>query len=133
MQPSFRQTFIEPLIHGFTKDVSTPAIRYHLMETTCLGNFSPTTHGYVVDTICSYNIPHSLKPIFSFNGDSIQEFWSEYLEVFFEGLQDALRHFAFTGDLNYLDDGRVFPIFDWYKFEVLPAPKRLSFDSKSAE
>eukprot|EP00965_Chrysotila_dentata_P001456 47702-Pleurochrysis_carterae.AAC.1 len=109
MQPAFRQTFIEPLIHGFTKDaVSIHAVDYHLMQTTCLDDFSSPARRYILDTIGSYNIPHSLKPRSSFNGytdrDGVRGFWGEYLENFFERLKDAPYDFAFTGVLNYNDD-----------------------------
>eukprot|EP00965_Chrysotila_dentata_P177036 5846769-Pleurochrysis_carterae.AAC.1 len=128
MQPSFRQTSIEPLIHGFTKDVPLHAIDHHLMETTALGDWSSASRDYIVVTIYSYIIPHSLKPRSSLNGYSVRGLWDEYLENFFERLKDAPHDFAFTGELNYNNDEGVFPDFDSYKFEVLPAPKRLSFD-----
>eukprot|EP00965_Chrysotila_dentata_P177035 5846768-Pleurochrysis_carterae.AAC.1 len=134
MQPSFRQTFIEPLIHGFTKDVPLHAIDYHLTETTALGDWSSASRNYIVGTIYSYIIPHSLEPRSYFNGYSVRGLWEEHLENFFERLKDAPHEFAFTGELNYNNNGEgVFPDFDWYKFEVLPAPKRLSFDLKSTE
>eukprot|EP00965_Chrysotila_dentata_P085040 2807121-Pleurochrysis_carterae.AAC.1 len=106
MQPSFRQTFIEPLIHGFTKKVPLHAIDYHLMETTALGNWSSASRDYIVGAIISYRIPPSLECRFSTYCSNVLAAWEEYLEDFFDRLQEAPRQFAFTGDLNYLDDGR---------------------------
>eukprot|EP00965_Chrysotila_dentata_P242775 6205042-Pleurochrysis_carterae.AAC.1 len=127
MQPSFRVTFIEPFIYAYTRLELRKPVEYYIMLETDLGSSAALRS--IFEMVRQYKIPETLKPPTLPHELDIERRWDFFCYTTCGHIQTHVTDYAETGDIfGGDDDSDLETACDFYKFELLPIPKRLSFD-----